>query len=112
MIILGVVLGYIPLLLCRLPRFLLSCPICCLYPNMATKTEREAQVLGYYAGSCNSVSEMEGFTEDEIFEILEQDEVYLCVSCGWWQHSGEIFLGHADDCEHDEMICGDCCEEV
>lgn len=52
-----------------------------------------------------------GIDRDRVDEILDDLEIHQCVTCSWWMHGGEIFLGHKDDCEHDELICGDCCND-
>ena len=68
-----------------------------------------------YAGSATApdiwnFAEEHGFDETDVAETLDDLEIYQCTSCGWWLHPGEIYLGHADECEgHEEMICGDCC---
>lgn len=69
-----------------------------------------------YAGTCTAPmlyvwAEDKGVKEDDVAETLDYMEIFECVSCGWWLHPGEIYLGHAEDCEgHDEMVCGDCCQ--
>jgi len=68
-----------------------------------------------YPGSCNPLSidifaEKLGVSEYTVAAALDQMEIFECVGCGWWFHSGEIFLGHSEDCEGSgEMLCAECC---
>jgi len=83
--------------------------------NQFDKLRLNTLLENNYAGTCQApdtghFAEEHGFTQDEVESALDNLEIFECVGCNWWQHSGEIYLGHADDCEHDEMICGDCCE--
>lgn len=55
----------------------------------------EENLVNYFLGSCHSVTEAIaeefGTTQDEILAILNEEEVYLCESCGWWWELGEMY---------------------
>ena len=84
--------------------------------NAKRAMKLQALVQDEYPGSAtamdvNAFADKHGFDEIDVAEMLDDLEIYQCAGCGWWQHEGEIFLGHVEDCEgHDELICGDCCD--
>lgn len=63
-------------------------------------------------GTCNyfdtaEAAEKYGVEELELAQAMDDAEIFLCSTCGWWQYPGEYCGMH----DHDEIICTDCCEE-
>lgn len=63
-------------------------------------------------GTCKTVDDIaqeltslmgEEISPDDVGESLEEQELFLCTTCGWWCESSE--LAESDDGEH---TCEDC----
>lgn len=74
----------------------------------------ETFVHGYIAGSCNSYEECKerlaeslneefgivdlGHVEAVLDNGIEEAEIFLCNSCGWWCWAHEQSFNHVDEC--------------
>lgn len=84
---------------------------------MQLSQETKSLIYDHFAGGCTAT--LGDFyhwdtgkflaTEDEVQEALDEMEVHLCDTCGWWSHSGENYLDHKEDCDCGSDTCGDCC---
>ena len=80
--------------------------------KLATAVREIEELL---CGTCNSFDIGE-FAEDhdldemKLAQAMDDAEIDLCDGCGWWQYPGEYTLGHKDECDHNEIVCGDCCD--
>lgn len=81
--------------------------------------ETKELIYDHFAGGCQGiVSDFHHWdtgvflaNEDQVAEVLDDMEVFLCPVCGWWSHSGESYVGHGEDCSCEDGQCGECCED-
>lgn len=71
--------------------------------------ELRDQICMNFLGSCSSISlyheEHYNLDYEEILQVLEEGEIFLCECCGWWCDQSDM------NDVHGEYHCTDCCED-
>lgn len=74
-----------------------------------TTEERTNEIVSYLQGTCNSTDSV--LTEEELddLETLQaiDEQIFCCVTCGWWKEINEICAGCEE--ETSEWSCDECC---
>ncbi|MAX51627.1 MAG: hypothetical protein CMH22_16135 [Methylophaga sp.] len=68
-------------------------------------SEKRAALLEYLAGTCNSLDDAVdelGVDYAEACEVLAEEELQICETCGWWSETSEMEI------IDDEYVCHDC----
>jgi hypothetical protein len=79
-------------------------------PLTPAQEKAEKDVVQSFSGGCSPSFDPDSYgleSEDDIYDILIENEIECCATCGWWQYSGDYCHEH----EHEEICCHDCCEE-
>jgi hypothetical protein len=65
---------------------------------------KRIEIAEHYNGTCKSVEDYDDIPDDIVLEVLVEQEVDVCVQCGWWSDIAEM------DDTTGELICAECAE--